>query len=158
MLLLLKNPAKTISYGVNEICYQTNICIKDNTPYFKTLISLYLFWIIILNIPSTVLGDKYFIIDYLWTIHIQMKWVIYWLLLGILSSIGFGTGLHTGILYLFPWVINIRMIANKCKSLDFPVTNDNFICKENNSNLTPHILGIFYKTFPTVFILFRFVK
>lgn len=32
----------------------------------------------------------------------------YWLTLGIISSIGFGTGIHTGILYLFPYVINNR--------------------------------------------------
>ena len=32
----------------------------------------------------------------------------YWLTLGIISSIGFGTGVHTGILYLFPHVINNR--------------------------------------------------
>jgi len=33
---------------------------------------------------------------------------VYWLLLGIISSIGFGTGLHTGTLFLFPATIANR--------------------------------------------------
>ena len=36
------------------------------------------------------------------------RFVTYWFLLGAISSIGFGTGLHTGMLYLFPYVISYR--------------------------------------------------
>jgi hypothetical protein len=41
----------------------------------------------------------------------------YWLVLGIASSIGLGTGLHTFVLYLGPWIANVTMVANDCKTI-----------------------------------------
>lgn len=38
----------------------------------------------------------------------------YWIILGVASSIGLGTGLHTFVLYLGPWIAKVTMIANKC--------------------------------------------
>uniref|UniRef100_A0A915PZD1 Vacuole membrane protein 1 n=1 Tax=Setaria digitata TaxID=48799 RepID=A0A915PZD1_9BILA len=45
---------------------------------------------------------------------------LYWVGLGILSSIGLGTGLHTFILYLGPHIASVTMAAYECNSLDFP--------------------------------------
>ena len=42
-------------------------------------------------------------------IKIINKWIgnnLYWFLLGILSSIGLGTGLQTGVLFVFPYIIS----------------------------------------------------
>lgn len=41
----------------------------------------------------------------------------YWVGLGILSSIGLGTGLHTFILYLGPHVVKVTMASNACNSV-----------------------------------------
>ena len=38
----------------------------------------------------------------------------YWIILGIASSIGLGTGLHTFVLYLGPWIAKVTMVANDC--------------------------------------------
>ena len=38
--------------------------------------------------------------------------VAYWLLLGVASSIGLGSGLHTFILYLGPHIAKVTMAAN----------------------------------------------
>ena len=40
--------------------------------------------------------------------------------LGILSSVGLGTGLHTFLLYLGPHIASVTMAAYACGSLDFP--------------------------------------
>ena len=39
-------------------------------------------------------------------------WGLYWVGLGIASSIGFGTGLHTFVLYLGPHIAAVTMAAN----------------------------------------------
>jgi len=34
----------------------------------------------------------------------------YWIILGVISSIGLGTGLHTFVLYLGPWIAKVKYI------------------------------------------------
>jgi len=43
-----------------------------------------------------------------------------WILLGVASSIGFGFGMHTFVLFLAPHIASITMAAHSCNSLDFP--------------------------------------
>ncbi|KAL9980080.1 hypothetical protein ACROYT_G008623 [Oculina patagonica] len=54
----------------------------------------------------------------------QMKsvlfWWAYWVGLGILSSVGLGTGLHTFLLYLGPHIASVTLAAWECGTLDFP--------------------------------------
>lgn len=45
---------------------------------------------------------------------------LYWMGLGILSSIGLGTGLHTFLLYLGPHIASVTLAAYECGSLQFP--------------------------------------
>lgn len=40
-----------------------------------------------------------------------------WFILGVLSSIGFGTGLHSGILYAFPYIAHTTLVADYCRCL-----------------------------------------
>jgi vacuole membrane protein 1 len=39
---------------------------------------------------------------------------MWWILLGIASSVGFGTGLHTFVLYLGPHIAKVTMASNQC--------------------------------------------
>ncbi|XP_046840649.1 vacuole membrane protein 1-like [Xenia sp. Carnegie-2017] len=57
--------------------------------------------------------------------HVQaiedtILWCCYWMGLGILSSVGLGTGLHTFLLYLGPFIAQVTLAAWECQSLDFP--------------------------------------
>ncbi|KAI9293938.1 hypothetical protein K502DRAFT_325067 [Neoconidiobolus thromboides FSU 785] len=75
----------------------------------------------------------------------EVKFYGYWLLLGIASSIGLGTGLHTFVLFLGPHVAEITMVAYECGSLDFDIRGENkFICQPDltNSNIaiTPFLI------------------
>ena len=42
---------------------------------------------------------------------------LYWIGLGVASSIGLGTGLHTFILYLGPHIVRVVLAANECNSI-----------------------------------------
>jgi len=50
----------------------------------------------------------------------KILWCSYWVWLGILSSVGFGSGLHTFVLYLGPHIAKVTLAAFECNSLDFP--------------------------------------
>ncbi|RMZ99924.1 vacuole membrane 1 [Brachionus plicatilis] len=55
-------------------------------------------------------------------IYLRKKflWCMYWVGLGVASSIGLGTGLHTFLLYLGPFIAQVTLAAYECQSLDFP--------------------------------------
>jgi hypothetical protein len=52
----------------------------------------------------------------------SVVWYMYWVVLGIASSIGLGTGLHTFMLFLGPFIAQSTMTAYKCQTLDFETT------------------------------------
>jgi len=54
----------------------------------------------------------------------NLKFVLWWLALGILSSIGLGTGMHSGLLFLFPHILKVVYSAEKCHSVDFETRNN----------------------------------
>ncbi|KAF9344638.1 Vacuolar membrane protease, partial [Mortierella sp. AD094] len=57
-------------------------------------------------------------------------WYGYWTLLGIASSVGLGTGLHTFILFLGPHIAEVTLAAYKCGNADFDVRGDQrFVCR-----------------------------
>lgn len=47
-------------------------------------------------------------------------WCLRWIILGILSSIGLGFGMHTFVLFLGPHIAAVTLAAHGCNSLDFP--------------------------------------
>ncbi|XP_029467402.1 vacuole membrane protein 1 isoform X1 [Rhinatrema bivittatum] len=50
----------------------------------------------------------------------KFLWCAYWVGLGILSSVGLGTGLHTFLLYLGPHIASVTLAAYECNSVNFP--------------------------------------
>eukprot|EP01065_Artemidia_motanka_P051327 TRINITY_DN902_c0_g1_i1.p1 TRINITY_DN902_c0_g1~~TRINITY_DN902_c0_g1_i1.p1 ORF type:complete len:535 (+),score=157.63 TRINITY_DN902_c0_g1_i1:64-1605(+) len=56
---------------------------------------------------------------WLYTSNAWIQDAIFWILLGILSSVGFGTGMHSGILFLFPHIYRVCMAADSCHNMDF---------------------------------------
>jgi len=50
----------------------------------------------------------------------QILWGLYWIWLGILSSVGLGTGLHTFLLFLGPFIAKVTLAAYECGTTDFP--------------------------------------
>uniref|UniRef100_A0A7S4UKD5 EF-hand domain-containing protein n=1 Tax=Alexandrium monilatum TaxID=311494 RepID=A0A7S4UKD5_9DINO len=50
----------------------------------------------------------------LWQVEFAIKEAAWWIILGVLSSIGFGTGLHSGMMFLFPHVLQVVAAAEAC--------------------------------------------
>jgi len=46
-----------------------------------------------------------------------VSFTLYWILLGVASSIGLGTGLHTFVLYTGPHIAKVTMVANECNAI-----------------------------------------
>ncbi|XP_062341204.1 vacuole membrane protein 1-like isoform X2 [Osmerus eperlanus] len=59
-------------------------------------------------------------VQYVQYVEKRSLWCAYWLGLGILSSVGLGTGLHTFLLYLGPHIASVTLAAYECGSVDFP--------------------------------------
>lgn len=54
--------------------------------------------------------------------HCAQAWVSYaawWVGLGVLSSIGLGSGLHSGLLFLFPHILKVCLAVERCGHADF---------------------------------------
>jgi len=50
----------------------------------------------------------------LWQVELVFKEVTWWVVLGILSSVGFGKGVHTGRMFLFPYLMQVVHAAEGC--------------------------------------------
>jgi vacuole membrane protein 1 len=138
---------------------------KDVVIYKQPIKVLHLFYLVCLDWMHEIrwfiqYHFKYIILSILCFIvanvfiHEQIKFVIWWVGLGILSSIGFGTGFHSGVLFLFPHIIKTCTTANTCKSLNFVTWtnmwfNDSgsFICLSNDPQKYQ-----FWELFAKVFI------
>lgn len=86
--------------------------------------------------------------------HIQplRKWLLWygrWVFLGILSSIGLGTGAHTFLLFLGPYIAQVTTAAHVCETLEFPVTG-------GHAMLCP--AGAYHKTAITLPMILNKVK
>eukprot|EP01098_Paradermamoeba_levis_P012726 TRINITY_DN5629_c0_g1_i1.p1 TRINITY_DN5629_c0_g1~~TRINITY_DN5629_c0_g1_i1.p1 ORF type:complete len:312 (-),score=61.59 TRINITY_DN5629_c0_g1_i1:75-947(-) len=57
---------------------------------------------------------------------------LWWIGLGVLSSIGLGTGLHTFVLYLGPHIASVTLTATECNTMDFETSGPNgFLCPDD---------------------------
>ncbi|XP_078599223.1 vacuole membrane protein 1-like isoform X1 [Branchiostoma floridae x Branchiostoma japonicum] len=84
--------------------------------------------------------------EYVVLMEKKLHWCAYWVFLGILSSVGLGTGLHTFLLYLGPHIAQVTMAAYECYSVDFPEPPypDQIICPDEMEG-TPSIWAIIAK-------------
>ncbi len=66
-------------------------------------------------------------------------WCLWWVGLGVLSSVGLGTGLHTFLLYLGPHIAAVTMAAHECGSTEFPRPPypDRIVCPHTTEDEEP---------------------
>lgn len=72
----------------------------------------------------------------LWQVEFAFFEAAWWLILGILSSIGFGTGLHSGLMFLFPHVMQVVGAAEGCHTTQGLVAWYQHPCKLDCSTTT----------------------
>lgn len=64
----------------------------------------------------------------------EVLWALWWVVLGILSSVGLGTGLHTFVLYLGPHIARVTLFATECGTLDFDEHGEReFLCPDETT-------------------------
>ncbi|TDH68684.1 hypothetical protein CCR75_003756 [Bremia lactucae] len=78
-----------------------------------------------------------------------VKFIVWWVGLGVLSSVGLGTGMHSGVLFLFPHIFLVVQGAQECKSLDFDSHHHMWLHPfEANCNNVPDVSTV---TFALIF-------
>jgi len=115
-LVLWRSPLKVLHYSLMEAL----ITLSEWTRYLTshTLVLA----------PLLALLGLYFLLHLLPGHHTRrlleieryLTWCMWWVGLGILSSVGLGTGLHTFLLYLGPHIAAVTMAAYECGTTDFP--------------------------------------
>ncbi|KAG2439395.1 hypothetical protein HXX76_004752 [Chlamydomonas incerta] len=69
--------------------------------------------------------------DVIRQIEETVKYVVWWVGLGVLSSIGLGTGMHTGLLFLFPHILKVCLAAETCGHAKFDTRSDMWYSSES---------------------------
>lgn len=128
-IVLWRRPITTIQYSICELCYKIVESIQSLLQHKLTLLLF-----ILLGIGGAVIykadGPHQ---QYLHGMETYLLWCGWWVGLGVLSSVGLGTGLHTFLLYLGPHIASVTLAAYECGSTDFPEPPypDAIVCPED---------------------------
>jgi len=83
--------------------------------------------------------------QYVFTWFFEAAW---WIFLGFLSSFGLGTGLHTFVLYLGPFIAQCTLTASRCGTVDFPIHGPSkFSCLPLDSSMAVDEHALFFDVF-----------
>ncbi|XP_037819942.1 vacuole membrane protein 1 [Lucilia sericata] len=143
-LVLWRQPIKTLSYCSLEIVELVKTLV-GKLMQRKTWIGVFLILASFIAVLYQLPGRHQIIVEFLKN---NTWFVVYWTGLGILSSVGLGTGLHTFLLYLGPHIASVTLAAYECNSLNFPKPPypDDIICPEEPyAKKLPHIWSIMSK-------------
>lgn len=114
--VLWRRPFQTLYYFTLELV-ETIIFYFFKLLEYRKLVTSFLFATILITIGFYTDGSH---LSTLIFFRKKFLWCAYWTGLGVASSIGLGTGLHTFLLYLGPFIAEVTLAAYECKSLDFP--------------------------------------
>jgi hypothetical protein len=83
--------------------------------------------------------------EFVRSVDFVFEYVAWWVGLGILSSIGLGSGLQTGVLFMFPHIIKVCLTAETCGTTNFEsfsaiwfrASDTLFMCPDNMTGSLP---------------------
>ena len=117
---------------------------KDYVLKHERFIKDYLLIFFMFQYFWSYLGTFYYLQDIIYYINTNIYISTYWLFLGILSSIGLGSGVNTGLLFLFPFITKITLTAVYCGHTNFHIYGENeFQCEKIDAQ--PSLFMIFLK-------------
>ncbi|KAM8741892.1 vacuole membrane protein 1-like isoform 1-T3 [Acanthopagrus schlegelii] len=130
-LVLWKKPLLTLYYFTLELLITLREWIWRLWHQRQTVFGL-LILLILLSIAYCIEGTHQKYVRYM---EKKTLWCAYWVGLGILSSVGLGTGLHTFLLYLGPHIASVTLAAYECGSVDFPEPPypDQIVCPQQEA-------------------------
>lgn len=113
-ITLLHAPLKTLAYCTLAGCSFFHRAVRYVASHAATL------WLLIavagLAAAAQLEGPHS---GAIWELWIWLKVTVWWVGLGVLSSIGLGSGMHSGLLFLFPHIYSICASAEACGDLNF---------------------------------------
>ncbi|KAJ8403864.1 hypothetical protein AAFF_G00347320 [Aldrovandia affinis] len=130
-LVVWRKPVLTLQYFLLE----TLITLKEWTWRLwrrsGTVVAVLLL-LVLFSVAYSIEGTHQKHVQYL---EKKFLWCAYWVGLGILSSVGLGTGLHTFLLYLGPHIASVTLAAYECGSIAFPEPPypDQIVCPESEA-------------------------
>uniref|UniRef100_R4FJQ2 Putative vacuole membrane protein n=2 Tax=Rhodnius TaxID=13248 RepID=R4FJQ2_RHOPR len=127
-LVIWRKPIKTVDFFIRESFIKIVSVTKQLSQYRRLLFTVFVI-VICLLVSLNVDGPH---VPFLELVRKKAIWSAYWIGLGVLSSIGLGTGLHTFLLYLGPHIAAVTLAAYECGSLNFPEPPypDDIICPD----------------------------
>lgn len=130
--VLWRRPIQTLYYFIFELIELIFYYFLKFLNYRKLVVSLILL-IGLITVGFNVQGSH---LAVLYLLRKKILWCSYWVGLGVASSIGLGTGLHTFLLYLGPFIAQVTLAAYECDTLDFPEPPypDEIMCPPNSTN------------------------
>ncbi|XP_062288695.1 vacuole membrane protein 1-like isoform X1 [Scomber scombrus] len=130
-LVLWKKPLLTLHYSSLELLITLKEWTRRLWQQRQTVFGL-LILLILLFIAYLFEGTHQKYVRYM---EKKTLWCAYWVGLGILSSVGLGTGLHTFLLYLGPHIASVTLAAYECGTVDFPEPPypDQIICPQQEA-------------------------
>ncbi|XP_028168634.1 vacuole membrane protein 1-like [Ostrinia nubilalis] len=115
-LVLWRRPFTTLEYFFRELLILISTGLQRLLAYRLLALST------IVLAASTVVS--YYISGphqaYVHLVVSTLAWWGWWVVLGVCSSVGLGTGLHTFLLYLGPHIARVTLAAYECGALNFP--------------------------------------
>lgn len=129
--MLWKKPLLTLHFFTLELLITLKELICRLWHQRQTVLGL-LILLILLSIAYCIEGTHQKYVRYM---EKKSLWCAYWVGLGILSSVGLGTGLHTFLLYLGPHIASVTLAAYECGSVDFPEPPypDQIVCPQQEA-------------------------
>ncbi|KAF6715335.1 Vacuole membrane protein 1 [Oryzias melastigma] len=142
-LWMWKKPVLTLRYFFLELLVILRGWMGRLWQHRQTALGL-LILLILLFIAYRIDGAHQKYVRY---VEKKTLWCAYWAGLGILSSVGLGTGLHTFLLYLGPHIASVTLAAYECGSVDFPEPPypDQIVCPQQEvtaTSLDPEQVGV----------------
>ncbi|XP_047032950.1 vacuole membrane protein 1 [Helicoverpa zea] len=128
-LVLWRRPLTTLEYFFKELIILISTGLQRLLAY--RLLALSIFVAILSTVVSYYVSGPHQ--PYVQVVVASLAWWGWWVVLGVCSSVGLGTGLHTFLLYLGPHIARVTLAAYECGGLNFPeppYPND-IICPTN---------------------------
>lgn len=155
-LTLLQRPVATLKCffrGTGALAVYTVKYMVSHVVFLYFIVPVLVLWLILEQVP----GPHSHLVN---QVEFAVEYVVWWTGLGILSSIGLGSGLQSGVLFLFPHIIKVCLVAQSCKTLEFESETDIwfrspknlFKCPENSEPQEVTLLGMWQKVILACFL------